>query len=159
MRIQDLLERVEIDNMDGLGAVPKNQDVDYFGLRVNMRPSVFLNLAAKFGLGAKDSKEHIISHLKNSGAIGAPFLMIELPDAWGEKDFTDPARVGGHEGRHRMLAVQDVHGDAPIEVHLFFRGEVRARHITEDHIKHLNKGMYKEEHASDIFVSGPLFSV
>lgn len=47
MRYNDLLENNSIiDNKDGWGAVPYNQEVNYFGLKVKMTPSIFLKLAA-----------------------------------------------------------------------------------------------------------------
>ena len=39
------LNEVIIDNQRGLGAVPDNDNVDYKGIRVKMRPSIFLELA------------------------------------------------------------------------------------------------------------------
>lgn len=54
-----------IDNKDGLGSVPKNQEVDYFGMRVLMKPSKFLQLAAP---GDKpESTERIAQHLRDGG--------------------------------------------------------------------------------------------
>jgi hypothetical protein len=44
MRAQEFLE-YKINNRSGIGSVPYNQEVDYFGLRVAMRPSTFLKLA------------------------------------------------------------------------------------------------------------------
>lgn len=39
MRLAQVLkETIQIDNKDGLGSVPNNQEVDYLGLRVIMKP-------------------------------------------------------------------------------------------------------------------------
>jgi hypothetical protein len=146
---------VNIDNKDGWGAVPNNQEVDYFGLRVRMKPSVFLNLAAT--LTHPTSSDKIVDHLKNGGAIGSPFLDIDIPPEWENGDYAVPAKVSGHEGRNRMLAVKAVHGDEPIEVHLFFRHGIRSRHITKEWMSALVKQMVKER-SSDI-IKGPLFSM
>ena len=46
-----LAEAVNIDNKNGRGAVPHNQEVDYFGMRVKMKPSTFIALASKLEIG------------------------------------------------------------------------------------------------------------
>jgi len=121
MRAHEFLE-YKIDNRAGIGAVPYNQDVDYFGLRVAMRPSVFLKLALPMNNSAEDqaSIEHIIQQ-KDSKGIGAPFLSIAIPEEWETGDLSKPARVTGHDGRHRMAAILKSEGDDPVETHLFPR--------------------------------------
>lgn len=142
MKIIELLSEVQIDNDNGWGAVPFNADIDYFGLRVLMKPSVFLKLAAP--LPEPSSKENIKKHLQNGGSIGAPFLDITIPPQWEDGDFTKAARVRGHEGRNRMAAVMALEGDAPVEVHLIPGGGMRNRDITPDMIKALNVVLYPE---------------
>ena len=39
MKLWDFLQEANIDNRQGLGNVPDNQNVDYLGLRVQMKPS------------------------------------------------------------------------------------------------------------------------
>jgi hypothetical protein len=143
-----------IDNKNGWGAVPNNQEVDYLGLRVMMSPKTFIDLAAP--LDGEPSNE-IFKHIQNGGKIGSPFLRIEIPESWTDGDLLMPARVVGHEGRNRMLAIEKVIGNAPIEVHLFFSQGLRNRHITDDMKKMLNKGLVKEKSKS--IVRGPLFSL
>lgn len=152
MRINEILDE-NIDNVNGWGAVPYNQEVDYLGLRVLMRPSVFSKLAAT--LSEPSSSKDIAAHIKDGGAIGAPFLVIDVPPD-DEPDQT--ATVKGHEGRNRMVAVYQVYGDQPIEVHIFPRGGLRRRHLTDDIIKNLIQGMYKEK-SNGVLVNGPLFKV
>jgi len=147
------LNEVKIDNRDGAGAVPYNKDVDYFGMRVMMRPSTFLKLAAPLG---RSHDEKLEQYIAQGGAIGAPFFMIDIPEGWEDGDFSQPAEVTGHEGRNRMSAVLKVEGDAPVEVHLFPRYK-RARNITSDWIKALNRGLIAE--GSGRVVAGPLFEV
>jgi hypothetical protein len=154
MRVTNLFENVIIDNVNGLGSVPYNQNINYMGLKVKMKPSTFLDLAAKFEKNEK-SYDHIKAHIKVGGAIGAPFLQIRIPEEWENNDFGLPAKVVGHEGRHRMSAILDIFGDDPIEVHLFFMGGLRNRDITDDYKKHLKKGLVKEHTTS--YISGPLF--
>ncbi len=152
MKLASVLTEVVIDNQNGWGAVPFNSDVDYFGLRVQMRPSVFLKLAAP--LDAPPSEE-IKAHVAAGGAIGAPFLMVTIPPEWEDGVFSKVAAVRSHEGRNRAHAVMAVEGDKPIEVHLFPQGGLRARDITTEMREALRSGMKAER--SDRVVTGPLF--
>ena len=143
-----------IDNKKGWGAIPNNQEVDYLGLRVKMSPRTFINLAAPLD---REPSDDIINHIKNGGKIGSPFLDIEIPENWENGDLSMPAKVVGHEGRNRMLAIAKAIGNNPIEVHLFFRHGLRNRHITDDFKKMLNRGLVKQRSKS--IVKGPLFSL
>lgn len=157
MRLINLTENTDniIDNVNGWGAVPNNQDIDYFGLRVKMKPSTFLKLAAP--LSEPTSTESIQDHLKDSGKIGAPFLDIKTPIEWSENNLSEIARVMQHEGRNRMIAIKNLYGDIPTETHLFFRGGInRNRHITPEIIKELNTHLYSEK--SNNLIRGPLFT-
>lgn len=156
----ETLDEVAIDNREGAGAVPDNLNVDYLGLRVQMKPSMFLKLAAK--LGTPQSAGQLADYIKQGGAIGAPFLDIQIPDEWldTEPDYEKPARIAGHEGRNRMIAVQRVEGDAPVEVHLFFRGGLRRRHLTPEIIELLQyneKGIYNQD--KKFVIDSPLFEL
>lgn len=143
---------VVIDNQTGAGAVPYNQDVDYFGVRVAMRPSTFLRLAAPLG---QEHSAELEKYIVNGGAIGAPFLEIKIPPEWDDGDFSKPAQVASHEGRNRMTAIRKLEGDTAIEVHIFPRGGYRARDITPEFRAALAKSLYAEK--STNLVSGPLF--
>ena len=71
-----------------------------------------------------------------------------IPDEWEDGDTSRPAKVNGHEGRHRMHAVKDVDGDVPVEVHIwgkFERSEMRRRHLTDEMIKEILKGLIDEK--------------
>lgn len=152
MRLRELLSEVKINNKDGAGAVPYNQDVDYFGLRVMMSPSTFLQLAAPLG---QEHSAELEKYIADGGAIGAPFLEIKIPPEWDDGDYSKTAQVAGHEGRNRMTAVKKLEGDAPIEVHIFPRGGYRARDITPEFRAALTRGLQAEK-ATNI-VAGPLF--
>jgi hypothetical protein len=154
MKIYEVTKNVIIDNKDGWGAVPFNQNIDYMGLRVLMKPSIFLQLAAT--LENPTSSKNIEKHLLDGGSIGSPFLNISIPEEWEDDDYSKPAKVSGHEGRNRMMAVKNINGDQPIEVHLFFRNGIRNRHITDDWKKELINKMIKEN--SEDVINGPLFS-
>jgi len=146
------VNEVEIDNQNGLGQVPYNASIDYHGLRVMMRPSVYLSLAAP---KSSPPSDYIIQHIKDGGSIGAPFLIIEIPE--GMKGIP---HVRGHEGRHRMEAVQMVEGDNPVEVHLLLRQpevSIRARNITPEIIKYINK--YLDQEITGSTRVGPFFTI
>jgi len=152
--LSEPLDEATIDNREGWGAVPYNQDVDYFGLRVKMTPNTFLKLAAPLD---DEPSEKIHNHIQKGGAIGAPHLYITIPEDWDNKDFSMPAHVAQHEGRNRMKSILKIEGDHPIEVHLFPLGGYRNRDLTPEFIKTLNKGLYAEK--SRRLVPGPLFSM
>ena len=148
------LDEYKVDNTNGLGSVPYNANVNYMGLKVLMKPSMFLKLAHK--LNSPVSVDYIVKHLEQGGALGAPFLSVEIPIEWENNDFSKDARVIGHEGRNRMLAIQQVEGDEPVEVHLFPSHGMRARHLTPEIIKHLQRSMFGQD---GNYVYGNLFSL
>jgi hypothetical protein len=145
VRAKEFITEYLIDNEDGLGSVPFNANVDYRGLRVLMKPSVFLSLAAS--LESPRSVDYIVQHMENGGALGSPFLIVDIPEKYFEGDFTglNFAKIVGHEGRNRMLAIQKLEGDDPVEVHIFAPGEIRARHYTKDIIDQLQVAMRSQD--------------
>lgn len=150
--------QVRIDNHAGLGAVPYNEDVGYFGVKVLMTPPIFLRLAAPLSHPDDASIRHITQHLKNGGAIGAPFLEVDfMPN-----DLERVPRVMGHEGRHRMIAVQELYGrSVEVEVHLFPAGSsagMRRRNITPEMIERARMDLCPEKKNYATF-DGPYFEV
>lgn len=148
MRAKEFVNEYKADNDingKGLGTTGYNANVDYRGLRVLMKPSVFLSLAAH--LPSPISVDYIVQHMENGGALGSPFLIIDIPEKYFEGDFTglNYAQVVGHEGRNRMLAIQKLEGDDPVEVHIFGAGEVRARHFTQDMIEQLQVALRNQD--------------
>jgi hypothetical protein len=157
MRIITLTENTKdiIDNTNGWGNVPYNSNVDYMGLRVKMKPTTFLKLAAP--LSEYGSITDIQKHLETGGKIGAPFLTIDVPIEWSDDKFTKIAKVVNHEGRNRMKAILNIYGDIETETHLFFRGGInRNRHLTPDIIKELKTHLYSEK--DNNIIRGPLFN-
>ena len=155
MRAQEFLTELKIDNRRGLGAVPHNADVDYFGLQVVMRPSMFLKLSLPLDKNSPDEQEtiqHLRKHINDPG-FGAPFLTIAVPESWENNDFSLEANVRDHDGRHRMYAILDEQGDQPIETHIFLP-HFRRRDITDGIIKNLRNGILSQ---TGQYVSGPIF--
>ena len=163
MKLDDIFEAgPAIDNVYGMGAVGISGNINYMGLRVYVKPSVFLKLAYSH---PNLDTTYIQQQLSLGKAIGAPFLSIEIPDSWispdshydqvKEGDLTEPARITGHEGRHRMAAIMKEYGDVPIETHLLFNG-LRRRHITDNMVERLNADILNEH--GKILI-GPWFSL
>lgn len=150
------LREIKIDNETGIGQVPNNANVDYLGLRVLMKPSQFLKLAHDV-MVPRQSKEHIKAAIQGGAAIGAPFLNIDIPKKWQDNDMSIAAHVIGHEGRHRMMAVKELSGDIPLEVHLFFLGGIRNRHLKPEWIKNMQSRLIPQW--VNIPLDGPWFEV
>lgn len=147
MRWEPQLDELKIDNVNGLGSVPWNQEVDYMGLRVMMKPSTFLQLSLPLKINDDDKKT--IQHLekeKDTKGFGAPFLQVDMDQQF--------PRITGHDGRHRMIAIQQTEGDHPVEVHIFPKG-MRNKDMTPELIDKLNDLVISQ---SGKYVVGPLFT-
>lgn len=141
------LNELKIDNVKGLGAVPYNQEVDYMGLRVMMKPSKFLELSLPLQQSTDDKKTiDYLAQQKDDRGFGAPFLEVDM-----EKEFP---RIVGHDGRHRMEAIRDTEGDHPVEVHIFPR-YMRNRDMTPEVVDKLNDLIISQRGK---YVVGPVFT-
>lgn len=147
-----------INNRSGAGATSYNTDIDYFGFTVKMLPSMFLRLASP---GGGDSAEGLAKFIADGGAIAAPMLYVKVPAEWKEGDLDialDIPNIHAHEGRNRMMAIQQLEGDIPVETHILLRSsgvEWRARNITPEILAKVNAGVMNEQETT--FVRGPLF--
>ena len=156
MRFTQLLESY-FDNQKGIGAVPWNADIDYFGLRVQMKPSVFLKLAEPLSRDKATSVDWLKQQLQAGKKIGSPFLKLSIPDSWINGDYSQPCRIQSHDGRNRMYALQELQGDQAVEVHLIPGGTWRSKHINDEFIQALNREIIPENKKTP--VKGPWFSV
>lgn len=152
MRITEIINEAVLDP-SGWGQTPYGTDIDYFGLRVQMKPSTFLELALP--LGQAETNPEVEKHMKLGGKIAQPILDIKIPPEWEDGQFEKPAAVVSHEGRNRMTQWIKLHGDEPIQINILPRGGMRRRHITDAMIYELSKGMIGQR---GNFVKGPLFS-
>lgn len=151
------LRELTIDNTHGKGAVPYNADVEYFGMRVKVKPLVFLKIAAHVDFTGSKGLDGLKKHLATGGAFGAPFLNIVIPDEWFKMDYRKLATIRGHEGRHRMQAIYETEGNIPVETHLFLIApshEIRARHIKPEWKNKLNDSIVTER---GLELKGPWF--
>jgi len=151
--------KVAFDNKDGMGAVPNNQEVNYFGFTIFITPSVFLRFAAAGD--RSETAKGLVEKIKNRTPIGNPFFSI----TFNEKQFEDgeplTVKIVAHEGRARMSAIEQINGDLEkVPVHIFLRGETRARHLNEKFFQALrDRGAVPEKGAgylSDLHI-GKIF--
>jgi hypothetical protein len=142
-----------IDNTNGAGLTSKNQDVDYFGKRVMMKPTTFLKLAAPSD--SLRSKDGLKTYVEGGGKLASPMLTVEIPHEWRDGDFSKPPQVTGHEGRNRMSAIKELYGDIEVETHLFVYG-LRNRNITDEMLNNINAKCVSE---TGIPLNGTFFTI
>ena len=142
---------------DAAGLIGKQMDIKYYGVTAKIKPRGFLELVPRMGNRGDDYEVALEKYVAEGGKIAPPFLSIEVPDEWLDGNFSRPARVVGHEGRHRTTYVGRSFGEHPIDVDLVFRGEtlpgsfsfggreVRRRHLSKAWLDALNRGLYEEE--------------
>jgi len=154
---RNIEESVAFDNSNGIGAVPLNTNVDYRGLRVFINPRTYLALAKPMSDDNSDKTTiaWLVQQLQQGRAFGSPFFDISIPIEWEDNDFSSPAKIVGHDGRHRMAAILEVYGNDPVEVHLFPR-YYRNHNMTAKWIAALNQHVVSEHHR---LVTGPWFRV
>ena len=148
------INEVIIDNIKGIGAMPDNGNIDYFGFRVLMKPSIFLELTPYISRFS-DRVYAMRNYIRQGNAIASPYLKIEIPMEWEHGNFKKIARVYGHEGRHRMLALLQEEGDIPIEVHMAFNFYNKNK-VKQIWLNNLNKSLYSQD--GDYF-KGPFFQL
>lgn len=141
MRAKEFITEAVLDPT-GWGKTAMGTDIDYFGLRVQMRPSVFLQLSHP--LDSADQNPDMEKYMQSGGKIAFPFLEIKEPFEWEDGDFSQLAKVVGHEGRNRMTHWIKLKGDAPIQVNLFLRNANRRKYITDEIIQALSVGLVSQ---------------
>ena len=122
--------KVIFDSVDGLGAVPWNQNINYMGFVVWMKPADFLKLNPPRPADSdsvKQLRDHILS--QEEIRLGPPFMQARWDE---EHNFW---QVESHEGRGRMIALLSVQPDVEVPIHIFPAGGDRARHMTPKMVK------------------------
>lgn len=145
-----IAEQIKIDQAKGLGQVPFNLDIGYFGFVAMMKPSAFLSLAPSMG---DETSSFVKDRLAAGAAIASPLLGVEFDTEKGV------VRIDAHEGRHRMEGIRSLVGDEEIPVHIFPRGGLRARNMTAEMIELFRDGAWSEAGpmSPSVFREGPLF--
>lgn len=112
---------VQFDSMKGLGGVPDASNADYRGFTAYMRPKQFLQINPPRDITERPI-DHILAALDDGQPIGPPIVYVDKASRGGWQ-------VRGHEGRGRMMALQQRHPDTlfPVAVHPY--GSVRARDL------------------------------
>jgi len=127
IQVEDKVIPVFLDPENGIGQVPDNQNVNYKGFVVYMTPSEFLRLNPSRSSGEESFqslKDYMLS--QEELKIGPPFLQPR----WDEE--SNRWIIKQHEGRGRMLVLNEYMPDEEIPVHVFPRGGLRSRHITDE---------------------------
>jgi len=168
MRANEFINEINIDNHDGWGQTPNNASVDYMGLKVLMKPSIFLRLAAELPLDdeAREKIAVMVAHAKKGGSFGAPTLYVSVPEEWEDNVFKPHTigRVKSHEGRHRMNAQLELEGDVPVETHIFipyFKTKNWAKDYQNDYTPEIVSRLQQQMESEDgyIIVTNPLFTI
>ena len=127
---------VTFDSREGAGSTSNNQNVDYLGMVVWLRPSEFLALNPD--LSSSQSKDGLsrtldawVRSFEAGVQVGPPMLYVAVK-ATEEDEDGDPLKatfvVKAHEGRHRMAALRRL-SDEPVPVHVVPGDGLRARHL------------------------------
>ncbi len=115
---------VRFDPKDGIGAVPNNQSIDYFGFQKKLTPDQFLQLAKPQMM--EPTAPGIEKAIRKGKAVGPPFFSVE----WREK--VGAWRITSHEGRNRSIAIRNINPKTLMPVHFFPSGGLRARDLTPE---------------------------
>jgi hypothetical protein len=104
-----------------------------------MTPKQFLKLASPKIKYNEETLRVLRQAIANGDPIAPPFLQIET------REVGRLAHVAGHEGRHRMKVLVDLDmGDTPVPIHMFGRGDMKARHWTPDQTDKLERLLSQE---------------
>lgn len=133
MRARDIVESMfESESkpinwdVSGIGGVPNQQSVDYFGFTKQMTPAEFRALVPP-GNENSATKEFILQAIPKGDPIAPPFLIV----GWVHE--SKSWQVFDHEGRSRSDAARQVAPSATMPVSIFPSG-MRARNLTPEMI-------------------------
>lgn len=153
---------VVYDQANGKGAVPNVESIEYMGFVVLMKPSTFLSICTAINPDGIEEelaeKEAMFSALLAEGTpISMGFISVDLE--------SEEFQVIGHEGRHRAKAILTAFGDDPIPVAVLPAFGDRARHVKDEHLERLARGIRRELSVREAsipgfvppFIEGPLF--
>ena len=124
-------------DVKGLTPHQSQNDVNYFGSTVKMKPLEFLKVVLRRpeGLSNKEYRKDFAHTIAKSLSKGKDGIKLAPPKLWLDIQ-GDRIVVTGHEGRHRSDAMFEIFGkDVKLPVDVEFRnngGEFRARNLTEE---------------------------
>lgn len=111
---------VRFDPKRGLGEIPDASNIDYMGFQAYMTPKEFigLNPARNYGY------DYVSKAIQDGSPISTPVLYVrKAKDGW---------KVAGHEGRGRMMTLDQMHPDSLFPVGVKPMDEIRARHLNQE---------------------------
>jgi len=125
---------VTFSSSSGAGKFPDNEEINYKGFVVWMRPSEFLRLNPPIPQSPQELRGKIRSwhdSIKGGVKLGPPILRVELKgDAMEDRynPLSGHFVVLDHDGRHRMKAVGEI-SDEPVPVHVVPGDGLMAHHL------------------------------
>lgn len=138
------------DNETGIGCIGDARNIAYLGSVALIRPSRFLAVVPPEDIRSIAYMEAQIL------PIGTPHLEVSLPH-----DDVGLPRIREHEGRSRMSAILNKHGDVPVPICLFFSHDgfsLRAREIERHWVEKVSEGILREKRGGEPeWVMGPIF--
>ena len=138
-RGDDIEYSVFSDAEGAWGRTDYHEHPEYFGVYVKMFREKFLRIASKLEDGLRNPA--VAKHMAAGGKIATPALYVKIPWAWEKGDFSEMARVAGHEGRNRMSALRE----HTIEnVFIVPWDGMRARHLTKQMLEEISRAVYAE---------------
>lgn len=145
--------RVLFDSKNGLGSVSNNSNVAYLGFVVWMKPRDFIGLNPS--RGAEEAAGTVAATRKaieQGEGVGPPFLIVDLVTEGADAgSFT----VRNHEGRGRMMAINEIDPDTPVPVHVFGRRSIsRGTDITPEMLEGLVDPSSRVRILADVRVPG-----
>ncbi len=149
------LGSIIFDPRDGIGSVPNQIELEYRGFAVVMDPKTFNRLVPPLNSSTMsegtDYLVNMVEAIQKGTPVAPPYLSVDFQNRAG-------ARVMGHEGRHRTLAIQSMSRgtDQKLLVHIFPMGGMRARHLTADIIEKFRQKAFPQLQKRALV--GPLFS-
>ncbi len=103
----------------GIGSVPIQLNMYYYGFEYPVKPSLFLAMVPERILDTKNI-EYIKTAMGNGEKFAPPWLDIQ------RNPRTLSWKIINHEGRGRVTAFMELHGDTPIMVGMFPFNENRS---------------------------------
>lgn len=86
-RLSEQSSKDIVDNQRGVGRTYSESDANYFGLRVLMTPSKFLELSLNLP-EKRGTYEGLVDLIAQGEPIGSPFLYVDVPKSWfGVEDY------------------------------------------------------------------------